>query len=306
MTYLTVSEMITIGSCFAGIGGFELGLERSIPSSNTIWQIEREPFCQKVLRKHWPDSVIYDDITTINKTTLAPVDILCGGYPCQDLSLAGKRRGIHEGKKSSLYWEMWEIIRAIRPRVIVMENVASHLTMGFGDVLGSLAKIGYDAEWTIISAQQFGAPHLRRRLFIVAYPGKESDERGTSPNSNQNRIGTPDTILSRGTAVDVHARERATSNSNSIHELRTIQGGMLGARQNMPVYSRSQGCQSSGDDKTGEYWKKTPPPSPFCRVDDGVPNRVDRLRALGNAIVPQCSEWIGQQIWNSGLLQEIK
>ena len=235
-----------------------------------------------------------------------------------------------------------------------MENVASHLTMGFGDVLGSLAQIGYDAEWTILSAQQFGAPHLRRRLFIVAYPGGESDERGTTPNSNQNRIRTSNTILSGGTAIDVYAQKRTTPNSNgstngvsgkdkksdrfSKAESTTIHKedrGWKKSRGSQDLYNPSSFDASTHTTDSNStfgkndgssfriqkkysqfnnelhrsgfgYWEKTAPPSPFCGMDDGVPNRVDRLRALGNAIVPQCSEWIGQQIWNSGLLQEIK
>lgn len=303
--------MITIGSLFSGIGGFELGLERAIPNSKTIWQVEREPFCQQVLRKHWPDAVVYDDITTIDKSTLPSVDILCGGYPCQDLSVAGKRRGIHDGKKSSLYWEMWEIICAIRPRVVVMENVASHITMGFGDVLGSLAKIGYNAEWTILSAQQYGAPHLRQRLFIVAYPGGESDSGRPSTNADQNGVRTSDPVLPRGSTIDVHAEKRTPPNSNSFGLLQTRNWNTIevdGDRQKVqqrrsqkPLNSHSPLHQSGIG-----YWEKNSAPSPFCGVDDGIPNRVDRIRALGNAIVPQCSEWIGKQIYQSILLDDVK
>jgi len=110
-----------IGSLFSGIGGFELGLERAIPSE-TIWQVEQDEYCQKVLKKHWPKARIYNDVRDINRETVEPVDILCGGFPCQDISIAGKGAGLN-GKKSGLYWEMFRIIRDLRPRVIVMENV---------------------------------------------------------------------------------------------------------------------------------------------------------------------------------------
>ena len=84
-----------LGSLFAGIGGFELGLERAIPGLETIWQVEQDLFCQKVLKKHWPDSIIYDDVCQVGKHNLEPVDIICGGFPCQDISNAGKQGGIH-------------------------------------------------------------------------------------------------------------------------------------------------------------------------------------------------------------------
>ena len=108
--------MIRIGSLFAGIGGFELGLERAISGSETIWQVEREPFCQKVLKKHWPNATIYDDVRTVGSHNLESVDILCGGFPCQDISTAGKGKGL-EGEKSGLWFEMLRIISELRPRV---------------------------------------------------------------------------------------------------------------------------------------------------------------------------------------------
>ena len=162
--------MIKIGSCFSGIGGFELGLERAIPGAKTAWQIEQNKFCQKVLAKHWPNAVIYDDIKTVNTAELEKVDLLCGGFPCQDLSYAGNRKGLHDGKKSSLWFDMLKIISDIRPRVVCLENVPGIFTLGIGTVLGGLAKIGYNAEWQIIQASDFGAPHRRKRWFAIAYP----------------------------------------------------------------------------------------------------------------------------------------
>ena len=265
--------MIKIGSLFAGIGGFELGLERAIPGAQTIWQVEQNLYCQKVLAKHWPDAKIYNDVRNITKDTVEPVDILCGGFPCQDISLAGKGKGLH-GKKSGLWWEMLRIISELRPRIVVMENVAALLIRGGCKVVGSLAEIGYCTEWTVISARDFGAPHLRRRWFAVAYSDSDS-----KPSSSDN----------------AQALERIVTDSDITSSKRN--GMSFGLRK-----------KDSGSDLSfpkERYWGKTSPVSPLCRVDDGIPDRLDRLRALGNAIVPQCSEWVGQQIVKSGLLEDM-
>lgn len=249
--------MIKIGSLFAGIGGFELGLERAIPGAQTIWQVEQNTFCQKVLAKHWPDAKIYNDVRNITKDNVEPVDILCGGFPCQDISLAGKGRGLH-GEKSGLWWEMLRIISELRPRIVVMENVAAVLIRGGCQVIASLAEIGYCTEWTVISAKDFGAPHLRRRWFAVAY--SDSDRR----------------------------------KDESMHTKQT-----QGKACKMYQHSNRRNKRSA------TAWSKGKTISPLCGVDDGIPDRLDRLRALGNAIVPQCSEWVGQQIVKSGLLEDM-
>lgn len=238
--------MIKIGSLFAGIGGFERGIESAIEGAETIWQVEREPFCQKVLRKHWPHSKIYNDVRDITRENVEPVDMLLGGFPCQDISLAGKGEGL-DGKKSGLWWEMHRIISELRPRVVVMENVAAITIRGGLDVVGSLASIGYDSEWRIISARDFGAPHRRDRWFCVSYSERER------------------------TKISIKRR-----------------------------YSSEQMFRSDGE--KGIFWRERKAPSAICRVDDGVPDRVHRIKALGNAIVPQCSEYIGRMILKSGLL----
>jgi DNA (cytosine-5)-methyltransferase 1 len=244
--------MIKIGSLFAGIGGFELGLERAIPGAKTIWQVEQNPFCQRVLSKHWPDAKIYNDVRNITKDNVEPIDILCGGFPCQDISLAGKGEGL-DGKKSGLWWEMLRIISELsqgrKKPIVVLENVAAISFRGGCEIVGSLAEIGYCCEWRIISAREFGAPHLRRRWFAVAYS---------------------DSASCKGGGISVGVQQKDTDSDLSFSKER--------------------------------YWKKTSPVSAICGVDDGIPDRLDRLRALGNAIVPQCSEWIGQQIVKSGLL----
>lgn len=260
--------MIKIGSLFAGIGGFELGIERAIPNAKTVWQVERDPFCQKVLAKHWPDAKIYNDVCTVGAHNLEAVDIICGGFPCQDISVAGAKKGvIKDETRSGLWWEMHRIISELRPRIAILENVANVLTLGGSDVVGSLAKIGYDCEWTIISADMFGAPHKRRRWFCVAYSARERLQKdGNIANSFKEKGISP--IIFAGNIIGNDQRTNYRENS---------------------------------------YWQKNTHPAPVRRMDDGISRPMDahRIKALGNAIVPQCSEWVAQQILASDLLDDL-
>lgn len=137
------------------------------------WHCESDPFCRKVLAKHWPDVPCFEDICGLTGASVAPVDVLCGGFPCQDISLAGKGAGI-DGARSGLWSEYARLIGELRPRYVCVENVSALLIRGMGRVLGDLAVLGYDAEWSVFTACAFGAPHARRRLWLVAYP-YESD-----------------------------------------------------------------------------------------------------------------------------------
>lgn len=163
---------------FSGIGGFSLGLERA--GMKTVAFCEIEPFCQTVLKKHWPKVPIYDDIKELSADSLSrdgiEVDVVCGGFPCQDISVAGRGLGL-AGERSGLWYEYARIIREVRPRFVIVENVAALLGRGLGDVLGSLSSLGYDAEWRVVSAGDVGAPHVRERLWVVAYPSEEGLER---------------------------------------------------------------------------------------------------------------------------------
>ena len=157
---------------FSGIGGFSLGLERA--GMETVAFCEIDPYARKVLKKHWPDVPIFNDITKLTKNDMpCGVDVICGGFPCQDISVAGKQAGIKEGTRSGLWFEMARLISEIRPRYAIMENVSALLSNGMGAVLGSLSEIGYDAEWQIIRASDVGLPHNRARVWIVAYPQGE-------------------------------------------------------------------------------------------------------------------------------------
>ncbi len=155
-------------SLFAGIGGFDLGLERA--GWTCVGQVEIDQFCQRVLAKHWPNVKRMGDIREVQGNEFGELDAIVGGFPCQNVSNAGDRNGI-DGEQSGLWNEYLRLVRTIRPRYVVVENVAALLVRGIDRVLGDLAAIGYDAEWQVLSASSFGAPHLRERVFIIAYPG---------------------------------------------------------------------------------------------------------------------------------------
>lgn len=159
--------MPTVGSLFSGIGGIELGLERA--GHELIWQVESDEFCRHVLARHWPDVPRYGDVRSIDPQWLVRPEIVCGGFPCQDLSPVGRRAGL-AGVKSGLWTEFARIVRHLRPDYVLVENVPGLLVRGLDRVLGDLADVGYDAEWDCLPARAFGAPHLRTRIWLLAYP----------------------------------------------------------------------------------------------------------------------------------------
>jgi DNA (cytosine-5)-methyltransferase 1 len=228
-------------SLFAGIGGLELGLERS--GMTVVGQVELNPFCRQVLAKHWPDVPKHDDVRTAvawwESETRPDVHIVAGGFPCTDISNCGGRAGI-TGPQSGLWGAMLDVVRHLRPRYVLVENVAVLAVRGLDTVLADLAGIGFDAEWTTVSACTFGAPHTRSRLFLLAYPEGVGRQRGR-------RFGEGPSLLE--------------------FEGRSPQRG----------------------------WPWTSSPRPVG-VAYGLPRRVDRLTALGNAVVPQVAEFIGRQV----------
>lgn len=161
--------MIKVGSLFSGIGGIDFGLEAL--GMQTEWMCEIDKDCQKVLRKHFPLATIYDDVTVLDPNVLAPINILVGGFPCQDISVAGKGEGLR-GARSGLWKHMLRIIAGLQPSYVIIENVEAirYADRGLYEVLQDLAEIGYDAEWETIHAQWLGSPIRRSRVFIVAYP----------------------------------------------------------------------------------------------------------------------------------------
>ena len=156
---------MTHGSLFSGIGGFELGAKRA--GIKTIWNCEINPFCRKVLKKHFPETRQYTDITTLKNPPY--VDIISGGFPCQDISIANPKGEGLDGKRSGLWKEMFRIICEARPSYVLIENSPQLLRKGFSTLLQSLSEAGYDAEWQCLQARDFNLPHKRERLFIICY-----------------------------------------------------------------------------------------------------------------------------------------
>jgi DNA (cytosine-5)-methyltransferase 1 len=165
-----------LGSLFSGIGGLELGFERT-GQFKTVFQVEKDPFCRAVLAKHWRSVPRFEDICNVTATSLPKCHILVGGFPCQDVSIAGRGAGL-DGSRSGLWREFARLIGSLRPRVVLVENVAGLISNGLAEVIGDLSKLGYDAEWSLVSACAFGSPHTRARLFIVAYPNGKHGSRG--------------------------------------------------------------------------------------------------------------------------------
>jgi DNA (cytosine-5)-methyltransferase 1 len=181
-------KTLTFISLFAGIGGLDLGLERA--GMQCVAQVEINDYANKVLSKHWPDVPRFRDVREVGSRNLPAADLICGGFPCQDISYAGRGAGL-AGERSGLWYEYARIVSELRPRYVLVENVAALLTRGLSDVLGTLASLGYDAEWHCIPAAYVGAPHRRDRVFIIAYASEVRRQRN---NQGGGRIGAGETI----------------------------------------------------------------------------------------------------------------
>jgi DNA (cytosine-5)-methyltransferase 1 len=251
---------------FAGIGGFTLGLERA--GFETAAFCEIDPYAQKVLAKHWPGVPIYDDVRTITAERLASdgigVDVITGGFPCQDISTAGKQAGIQDGTRSGLWSECARLLGELRPQYAIFENVTNLLNgergAWFKRVLWDISKVGYDAEWHCIPASELGAHHHRDRIWIVAYPNSDSQS-----------------VRSLNAGAVQKAALLAYPNSAQCQ------------RGRLPFGISQEHSQSV----ISSWWETEPN---VDRVADGVPGRTHRLKCLGNAVVPQIPELIGNAI----------
>ncbi len=247
------------------MGGFDLGFDRA--GMTCKWQVEIDEFAQKVLTKHWPDVPKYKDIRDVGKENLETVDLICGGFPCQDISSAGKQKGI-KGRRSGLWGEYKRIISEIRPSFVVVENVSALLVRGMETVCGDLAELGYDAEWENLPAAIYGAEHIRERIFIVAYPH-------SFRQSCKTKFGTESNIVFSGKISGLEWK----TNGNKQKESAII-------RENITIPIQ-----------------RTSEPIVFGTIN-GLPDRVDRIRSIGNAVVPQVAEFIGKQIMKVEQLQK--
>lgn len=255
-------------SLFSGIGGLDLGLERA--GMKVVGQVEIDPFCQAVLAKHWPEAPRHDDVrSTIQWWRSGPrphVDVVAGGYPCQPESVAGKRRGVDDQRW--LWPEMARVVAAIRPRYVIGENVLGHRARGLRFVIRDLERLGYTARAGTLAASEVGAPHRRRRIFIIADLADAHGEPGRS-----RRPGDP----GQG------AGGRDVGAGGGAGHVADTDGPGRGP-------GRRQQHAGQAAERTG-WWATEPA---LGRVAHGVPGRVDRLRGLGNAVVPQVAEVIGR------------
>ena len=287
----------TVGSLFAGIGGIDLGLEWA--GFETAWFCEQDEYCQKILARHWPGVPCFPDVRGIDENA-ARVDVLAGGFPCQPVSTAGRR--LAQDDPRWLWPEFARLIRLLRPRGVLLENVPGLFTAGFGDVLGDLAESGYDAEWDCIPAAAAGAPHLRDRVFVIAAP-RAQFRRNLADSDN---TGPWDAIRARGNAARDGSALMADPNCQRLErtdrEIRLEQrsgcgdnGRALMANPDNQRCDRwARGKEGRREQPTnGSIWATEPA---VGRVANGIPRRVDRLRALGNAVVPQVAEIVGRRL----------
>lgn len=338
------------GSLFSGIGGFDLGLERA--GMQCAWQVENDPFCNKVLFKHWPNVTRYGDIRKVDWSAVEPIDLLCGGFPCQPHSLAGKRKASSDDR--DLWPEFAKAIRELEPEWVLAENVrgllSSETGQFFGRILSDLASLGYDAEWQVLPAAAFGAPHIRERVWIVAYPKKQygAIDRYSTPEPGRGGTAISDTQRNRygevqhntwqsepASNVGNDGSEGVMADSNGCRhqnllpspgEGQSITGGSsknlanasIARGRELPIFEGQSQQETTDFDRRSEilhadghileeqgkeqtkggitkadWWAVEPN---VGRVAHGVPSRVDRLRGLGNAVVPQVVEWIGRRI----------
>lgn len=282
----------------------------------TIWQCEIDEWCQRILEKHWPRVKRYGDIRTVTADTAEPPDVFCAGFPCQPVSLAGK--GLAQEDERWLWPECARIVGELRPRWVVLENVPGLLGRGMSDVLGDLAALGYDAEWDCVRASDFGAPHKRERVWIVAYPSGESGRLGELDPGGQGREATDPrepTLVRLGdgesSTEGLAARSGAGHVADAAGERRRQERSDRGRRGKRDrAQGRSSGFGERGDVAhphgqpkiwTSVAWKERDPwpaEPQVGRVVDGFPGRVAQIRGLGNALVPQIAQWIGEQIVN--------
>jgi len=362
--------VLTVGSLFSGIGGIELGLERT-GYFKTAWFVEVDGFCQSVLRKHWPSVPIHGDITKIDWGSMPRVDMLTGGFPCQDISVANPRGKGIEGSRSGLWKEYAKAIGVLRPRYALIENVPAIVRKGLHVVLADLAEAGYDAEWFDLRASDFGALHRRERIFIVAYRDAERTMDGESGEfagqGRKHALGDAGEGVEKKTGV-AYNRHGVSDESGDAR-----QGGNIGEEScrenpkcslanpdgngfdgaNLPLLKgrprqdnsrnkngsapnphsikrdeiswrqpdlqrrivtddwheriqrfverkirRGEGFSVFKDVRQVEDLQGRPDiPQPLFRGGrDGVPDWVHRIKALGNAVVPDCAEFIGEMI----------
>jgi len=308
---------------FAGIGGFSYAAHKIVGGFETTQFIEIDKFCQKLLAKRFPNIPIYDDVRTFT-ANLGEFDVFCSGFPCQDISVAGLQKGITKETRSGLFFEVIRIIRMVRPKFVVLENVAAILNNGLDIVLGELSEAGYDAEWAIVSCEDMGGCHRRQRWWCVAYPNSKgmegrimeiSEELQISSHSrkadsysgkeftdtnNNGSSSTEKCRINEETGNGTSERQKTASQSKRSSEP-TSSGSFQSVSNTSNSYgSRTQGnwskeCKSiwanafinSSQGRTlGRDWTRYVSEPCLRRGDDGLRGRMDRLKSLGNSVSP--------------------
>jgi len=286
---------MTCGDLFAGIGGMSLGLERA--GFTVRWQVEVEPYCENILARHWPDVPRRSDVRFAGAANLERVDLIAGGFPCQDISAAGKGVGIERGHRSGLWREFARIVRELRPRWVLVENVPALRRRGADTVLGDLEAAGYACWPLVVGARHVGAPHRRDRIWIVGRlenaAGVGSGAPRTEPHgSGELRAEWPDRT---GAGV-------ADGDDDGLEGERPA-AGRSGASGNIADGCRQRGFWPAGPGQPQHEWEQARTvESPVGRAAHGISARLasarwrNELKALGNAVVPQVIEAIGRAI----------
>ena len=290
---------------FSGIGGFALGAYWADMRFENHYFSEIEPFAVDLYQKRFPDAIPLGDIKEIDcekimadthersatreiqtrgdESTNGGRDwIITGGFPCQDISVAGKGAGIR-GSRSGLWFEYWRIIRDLRPRYAIMENVGAITFRGLTDVVGSLAEIGYDAEWQDIRASDVGAPHKRERIWIVAYP-RQQPKGSKSDGFDRGYLG--------GNTPGIRTETR-DGLANSDEEMADTVCNSTEPRLSNGSENEMGKSATHTELERPDWWAIEPD---VGRLANGIPRRVDRLKGLGNAIVPQIAQLLFEQI----------
>lgn len=291
------SKPIRFASFFAGIGGFDLGLERA--GMECVFQCEVNPFCQKVLKRHWPDVPLHGDIKVLNADQVPEADLWCGGFPCQDLSIAnqGKRRGL-KGDRSGLFYKYAQLVKQAQPKWILVENVPgllnSHQGEDFKILLQTLDELGYGVSWRVLDAKHFGTPQRRRRVYIVGSLG--------SLRSREVLFDAPADKLAP--APSKNQKEAATEQSAQgarVTNFFSIQHASIGRKPE--AGPQAKGYRNDGEtftlDSRGSADAVCSTTAGFrVRKATGLSKGLDgnRLRAIGNAVCVPIIEWIGNRI----------
>ncbi len=294
---------LTVLDLFSGIGGFSLGLERA--GFDTIAFCEIEPFCRNILSKHWPHVPIAQDIRQLRYENgrlydaerviyEGRIDLICGGFPCQPFSVAGRKKGTEDDR--DLWPEMFRIIQQAQPSWVVGENVANFVNLAFTRTKIDLEHEGYTVQPFVIPACAIGAPHRRDRVWIVAHTdGKRCDSgsdhrQERSVLHHQNGHAEKDQWSGNGRKCGISSAGAITTHHGSERIQRREPQSLCGQQ----AFSWCEDVR-----RTEDYFNRPNIPQPLiCRDSDGFSTRVDRLKALGNAVVPQIPEAIGQAIIN--------